>query len=182
MKAIEVLERIREVFNEINKPVQPVAMLDAKLQDGTMVQVTELAVGGIVTIEGVPAPAGEHTLEDGTIIVVGDNGAIMEIKPKAESEIEIEIEAPEMEMASKFAAFENMTSEKFSSYEAKFIAYEQRFAEYEGKLSKYMQAMETLMNLTQTLASAPTGQPDAAVKPQQFSEVKKSYDILFTKK
>lgn len=178
MKAIEVLERIREVFNEINKPVQPVEMLDAKLQDGTMVQVTELAVGGIVTIEGVPAPAGEHTLEDGTVIVVGDNGAITEIKPKAE----IEVEAPEMDMSSKFAAFENMTSQKFSSYEAKFSAYEQRFAEYETKLSKYMQAMETLMNLTQTLASAPTGQPDAAVKPQQFSEVKKSYDILFSKK
>ena len=178
MKAIEVLEQIRQVFNEINKPVQPVAMLDAKLMDGTAVQVTELAVGGIVTIDGVPAPAGEHTLEDGTTIVVGDNGAITEIKPK----VEIEVEVPEMEMASKFAAFENMTSEKFTSYEAKFSAYEQRFAEYESKLSKYMQAMETLMNLTQTLASAPTGQPDAAVKPQQFNEVKKSYDILFSNK
>jgi hypothetical protein len=178
MKAIEVLEQIRQVFNEINKPVQPVAMLDAKLMDGTAVQVTELAVGGIVTIDGVPAPAGEHTLEDGTTIVVGDNGAITEIKPK----VEIEVEAPEMEMASKFAAFENMTSEKFTSYEAKFSAYEQRFAEYESKLSKYMQAMETLMNLTQTLASAPTGQPDVAVKPQQFNEVKKSYDILFSNK
>jgi hypothetical protein len=178
MKAIEVLEQIRQVFNEINKPVQPVAMLDAKLLDGTAVQVTELAVGGIVTIDGVPAPAGEHTLEDGTTIVVGDNGAITEIKPK----VEIEVEAPEMEMASKFAAFENMTSEKFTSYEAKFSAYEQRFAEYESKLSKYMQAMETLMNLTQTLASAPTGQPDVAVKPQQFNEVKKSYDILFSNK
>lgn len=180
MKAIEVLERIREVFNEINKPVQPVAMMDAKLQDGTMVQVTELAVGGIVTINGVPAPAGEHTLEDGTTIVLGDNGAIMEIKPKVETEVEIEV--PEMEMASKFAAFENMTTEKFSGYEAKFSAYEQRFAEYEGRLTKAMQVIDGLLNLTQTIASAPTGQPDASVKPQQFSEVKKSYDILFSKK
>ena len=180
MKAIEVLERIREVFNEINKPVQPVAMMDAKLQDGTMVQVTELAVGGIVTIDGVPAPAGEHTLEDGTVIVLGDNGAIMEIKPKVETEIEIEV--PEMEMASKFAAFENMTTEKFSGYEAKFSAYEQRFAEYEGRLTKAMQVIDGLLNLTQTIASAPTGQPDASVKPQQFSEVKKSYDVLFSKK
>lgn len=180
MKAIEVLERIREVFNEINKPVQPVAMMDAKLQDGTMVQVTELAVGGIVTINGVPAPAGEHTLEDGTTIVLGDNGAIMEIKPKVETEVEIEV--PEMEMASKFAAFENMTTEKFSGYEAKFSAYEQRFVEYEGRLTKAMQVIDGLLNLTQTIASAPTGQPDASVKPQQFSEVKKSYDILFSKK
>lgn len=180
MKAIEVLERIREVFNEINKPVQPVAMLDAKLQDGTMVQVTELAVGGIVTIEGVPAPVGEHTLEDGTVIVVGENGAITEIKPKVE--IEVEVEAPEMEMASKFAAFESMTSEKFSNYESKFSAYEQRFAEYEGRLTKAMQVIDGLLNLTQSIASAPTGQPDASVKPQQFAEVKKSYDILFSKK
>ena len=180
MKAIEVLERIREVFNEINKPVQPVAMMDAKLQDGTMVQVTELAVGGIVTIDGVPAPAGEHTLEDGTTIVLGDNGAIMEIKPKVETEVEIEV--PEIEMASKFAAFENMTTEKFSGYEAKFSAYEQRFAEYEGRLTKAMQVIDGLLNLTQTIASAPTGQPDASVKPQQFSEVKKSYDGLFSKK
>jgi hypothetical protein len=178
MKAIEVLERIREVFNEINKPVQPVAMLDAKLQDGTMVQVTELAVGGIVTIDGVPAPAGEHTLEDGTVIVLGENGAIMEIKPK----MEIEIEAPEMEMASKFSAFQSSTNEKFAAYESKFAAYESRFAEYETKLNKANQVIEGLLNLTQTLASAPTGQPDASVKPQQFSEVKKSYDILFSKK
>ena len=180
MKAIEVLEQIRQVFNEINKPVQPVAMLDAKLMDGTSVQVTELAVGGIVTIDGVPAPAGEHTLEDGTVIVVGDNGAITEIKPKVE--VEIEVEGPEMEMASKFAAFESMTAEKFSGYEAKFSAYEQRFAEYESRLTKAMQVIDGLMNLTQSIASAPTGQPDVAVKPQQFNEVKKSYDILFSKK
>jgi hypothetical protein len=153
-------------------------MLDAKLQDGTMVQVTELAVGGIVTIDGVPAPAGEHTLEDGTVIVLGENGAIMEIKPK----MEIEIEAPEMEMASKFSAFQSSTNEKFAAYESKFAAYESRFAEYETKLNKANQVIEGLLNLTQTLASAPTGQPDASVKPQQFSEVKKSYDILFSKK
>jgi len=180
MKAIEVLEKIREVFNEMNKPVQPVAMLEAKLQDGTIVQVTELAVGGIVTIDGVPAPAGEHTLEDGTVIVLGENGAIMEIKPKVE--VEIEVEAPEMEMASKFSAFQSSTNEKFAAYESKFAAYEARFAEYESKLNKANQVIEGLLNLTQTLASAPTGQPDASVKPQQFSEVKKSYDILFSKK
>ena len=179
MKAIEVLERIREVFNEINKPVQPVAMLDAKLQDGTMVQVTDLAVGGIVTIDGVPAPAGEHTLEDGTVIVLGENGAIMEIKPKME--IEIEVEAGK-DMNEKFSAFQSSTNEKFAAYESKFAAYESRFAEYETKLNKANQVIEGLLNLTQTLASAPTGQPDVSVKPQQFSEVKKSYDILFSKK
>jgi len=181
MKAIEVLERIREVFNEINKPIQPVSMLDAMLKDGTKVQVTELAVGGIVTIEGTPAPAGEHTLEDGTVIVLGENGAIMEIKPKEEEEIEIEVEMPE-DMSAKFNAFQSSANEKFSSYEAKFAAYESRFADYESKLNKANQVIEGLLNLTQTLAQTPTGTPDSSIKSEsKFSEQKmKSYDILFS--
>lgn len=179
MKAIEVLEKIREVFNEINKPIQPMAMLDAVLKDGTKVQVTELAVGGIVTIEGTPAPLGEHMLEDGTVIVVGENGAITEIKPK--QEVEIEVEMPE-DMSAKFSAFQSSANEKFSSYEAKFAAYESRFAEYENKLNKANQVIEGLLNLTQTLAQTPTGTPDNSIKAEShFSEQKmKSYDILFS--
>ena len=38
-------------------------MMEAKLKDGTIVEVTELAIGGIVTIEGVAAPVGEHMLD-----------------------------------------------------------------------------------------------------------------------
>jgi hypothetical protein len=188
MKATEIIEKLRLTFNElVNTPKQEeiVKMIEATLMDGTKVEVTELAVGGIVTIDGVPAPVGEHTLSDGTMIVLGDNGAILEIKP-AESEVEVEIEAKKKddEMMNSFSAFQNSTNEKFASYESKFANYEQKFADYETRLNKATQVIEGLLNLTQTLAEAPTGVADAAIKSEsKFSKNTKEdfkYDILFS--
>jgi DNA-directed RNA polymerase subunit F len=165
-----ILEKVQQFFVELVKedqsfavapemapvsgtPEMAVKMMDAKLADGTMVQVTELAVGGVVTIEGMPAPVGEHKLEDGTIIVLGDNGAIMEIKPATTEEV-----APIMEdMSAKFAAFENATNEKFAAYEEKFAA-------YETKLTQANKVIEGLMQISKMLVEAPQGTPDASVK------------------
>jgi uncharacterized short protein YbdD (DUF466 family) len=136
----------------------PVKMMEAKLKDGTIVEVTELAVGGIVTIEGVPAPVGEHTLESGDMIVLGDNGVIMEIKPKMEDEVSVEVEVPVVEdMSAKFAAFESATNEKFTAYESKF-------AQYEAKLVQANKVIEGLMQISKMLVEAPQSAPDAGVK------------------
>jgi len=115
--AQNILEKVSMFFAELvgaeempavsGEPKAEVKMMEAKLKDGTIVEVTELAVGGVVTIEGQPAPVGEHELEDGTIIVLGDNGAIMEIKPKMEVEVEVEAKKDEEvkeDMSAKFAA------------------------------------------------------------------------------
>ena len=144
-------------------------MMQAKLKDGTVVEVTEMAVGGIVTIEGMPAPVGEHELEDGTKIVLGDNGVIMEIMPKVEEEApSIETEVPVVEdMSAKFAAFENVTNEKFAAYEDKFAA-------YEVKLTQANKVIEGLMQISKMLVEAPQVQADSSVKTSNaFSEVKK---------
>ena len=144
-------------------------MMEAKLKDGTVVEVTELAIGGIVTIEGMPAPVGEHELEDGTKIVLGDNGVIMEIMPKSEEDAPaIEIEVPVVEdMSAKFAAFESATNEKFASYEDKFLA-------YEVKLTQANKVIEGLMQISKMLVEAPQVQADSSVKTSNaFSEVKK---------
>jgi hypothetical protein len=56
MKATEIIEKLRLTFNElVNTPKQEqvVKMIEATLMDGTKVEVTELAIGGIVTIDGV---------------------------------------------------------------------------------------------------------------------------------
>lgn len=135
-----------------------VKMMEAKLKDGTIVEVTELAVGGIVTIEGMPAPVGEHILESGETIVLGDNGVIMEIKPKMEDEVSVEVEVPVVEdMSAKFAAFESATNEKFT-------AYENKFAQYEAKLSQANKVIEGLMQISKMLVEAPQSAPDAGVK------------------
>jgi hypothetical protein len=167
-----ILEKVQQFFVELVKedqsfavapemapvsgtPEMAVKMMDAKLADGTMVQVTELAVGGVVTIDGMPAPVGEHKLEDGTTIVLGDNGAIMEIKPASK---EVEVEVPVVEdMSAKFAAFENATNEKFAAYEEKFAA-------YETKLTQANKVIEGLMQISKMLVEAPQGTPDASIK------------------
>ena len=169
-----ILSQVQEFFSELVKgeenfsdtmpPVSgtpeaaPVKMMEAKLKDGTMVEVTEMAVGGVVTIAGAPAPVGEHMLEDGTMIVLGDNGVIMEIKP-AEAKVEVEVEASKVEdeMSAKFAAFESATNEKFQ-------AYEEKFAQYEGKLTQANKVIEGLMQISKMLVEAPQAAPDASVK------------------
>jgi hypothetical protein len=168
-----ILSQVQEFFSELVKGEEtfaetmpeasgtpeaaPVKMMEAKLKDGTMVEVTEMAVGGIVTIAGAPAPVGEHMLEDGTMIVLGDNGVIMEIKP-AEAKAEVEIELPVVEdMSAKFAAFESATNEKFQ-------AYEEKFAQYEGKLSQANKVIEGLMQISKMLVEAPQAAPDSSVK------------------
>jgi len=171
----EIIEKLRLTFNElVNNAEVPAAAPEmivptmAKLKDGTEVEISEMGVGGIVTIQGVPAPVGDHELEDGTVITVGDNGAITAIVPATTEPAMVE------DMSAKFSAFELSTNEKFASYEAKF-------ADYEAKLKKATKVIEGLLNLTQTLAEAPTGTPDPIVKTtNNFKEEKgNSYDILF---
>jgi hypothetical protein len=152
----------------------------AKLADGTEVEISELSVGGIVTIAGVPAPVGDHTLEDGTVISVGDNGAITAIVPSADAPAMVEdmgnMDKKKMGMEEIFSAFETSTNEKFASYEAKF-------ADYEAKLSKATKVIEGLISLTQTLSETPTGTPDPIVtKTNNFKSEeapKKDYRGLF---
>jgi hypothetical protein len=185
MKATEILQKLKEQFAElVAQPMQtPVKMISATLEDGTAIEVTALEIGGIVTIAGVPAPAGDHKLSDGTLIVVGENGAIMEIE-SAKNEIPEDAVMPPMDapmdMSAKFSSLETATNEKFASYESKFADYETKFAQYESKLNKATQLIEGLMNLTKTLAETPTGTPDVAVKNNFTETKKKDYSILFS--
>ena len=184
--AQNILEKVSLFFAELvnnedmpmpsGEPKAEVKMMEAKLKDGTIVEVTELAVGGIVTIEGVPAPVGEHELESGDVIVLGDNGAIMEITPKKQDEVSVEVEVPEVEdMSAKFAAFESATNEKFS-------AYENKFAQYEAKLGQANKVIEGLMQISKMLVEAPQSAPDAGVKTSNnFAEAKTDAKAEFNK-
>jgi hypothetical protein len=140
-----------------------------------------MGVGGVVTIQGQPAPVGDHTLEDGTVISVGDNGVISAVTLSDGS-------TPPMveDMGAKFSAFETSTNEKFASYESKFANYEQRFADYETKLNRAVQVIDGLLSLTTQLSETPTGVPDATIKPtnnfknENIEDKWKGYDTLFS--
>lgn len=177
MQAKEIIQKLKEQFAElVNQPSQaPIQLMQSTLKDGTKIEVTALEVGGIVTIEGVPAPIGKHELSDGTMIVVGENGAITEM-----TEVEKEMKPMVEDMGAKFSNLESSTNQKFASYETKFANYELKFADYESKLNKATVMIEGLINLTKTLAETPTGAPDMAVK-NNFTETKqKDYSILFS--
>lgn len=66
-------------------PAAPAALnTDYTLKDGvTAVSIDKLEVGGVVMIAGVPAPAGEHELADGTKVTVGEGGLITAVMPSA---------------------------------------------------------------------------------------------------
>lgn len=184
--AQNILEKVSMFFAELvgaedmpmpsGEPKAEVKMMEAKLKDGTVIEVSEMAVGGIVTIAGAPAPAGEHMLESGDVIVLGDNGAIMEIKPKKEDEVSVEVEVPQVEdMSAKFAAFESATNEKFTAYESKF-------AQYEAKLGQANKVIEGLMQISKMLVEAPQSAPDAGVKTSNnFAEAKTDAKAEFEK-
>lgn len=83
-----------------NTPIaEPVAMGEAKLVDGTLVKydTPELVIGSMITVvtpDGeFPAPAGEHTLENGTVITVDETGKVTEIATKEEETPEVVVEA-----------------------------------------------------------------------------------------
>lgn len=98
--AKDILHQVKEFFNTLiapapvapvaPAPVAPVAMAtEYTLSDGTTkVTIDKLEAGGIVKIKDmagmeVIAPAGEHTLQDGTVLVVSEGGMISEVRAVA---------------------------------------------------------------------------------------------------
>ena len=196
MNPKEILEKLKLTFNELvnnagevpagtaapaESTPEMVQPIKAKLADGTEVEISELGVGGVVTIAGQPAPVGDLTLEDGTVLTIGDNGAITVIVAPADAPAMVEdmgnMDKKKLGIEEIFSAFEASTNEKFASYEAKF-------ADYEAKLSKATKVIEGLISLTQTLSETPTGVPDSAISQTssfKSEESKKDYRGLFTK-
>lgn len=93
----EVLNAIKTLKTYLGMEVK---LEQLKLVDGAVLEADSFVAGQsvfIVTPEGdkVPAPVGEHELEDGRILVITEEGIVGEIKEKMEEEPqgEVEVEA-----------------------------------------------------------------------------------------
>ncbi len=82
----EAVEKIRNmVFGDMEKqlatpvPAETQKFMEYKLKSGAVVSIDKLEVGGSVTLNGEPAPDGEHEFEDGGKIVTA-GGLITEVK------------------------------------------------------------------------------------------------------
>jgi hypothetical protein len=166
---IELLQEVKKlVFQEETMPAPSYS-----LEDGTKVLIDKLEVGGVVTLEdGSPAPVGEHTLADGSKVILAEGGVIAEIMPKeVEDKVEIEIESKEdekkkedEEMKKKIAEMEG----KFSAYDASFSALQSDYESLKAAFGKQGEAMQGLINLVETLVNVPSQAP--AEVPNNFKK------------
>lgn len=171
--------------DEVAPAGQAPSYTEVPLEDGTILKVSALEVGGeviLVNPDGsgeVPAPEGEHKLADGTVLVVkkeGEKTVIAEIKPAAEMKKD---EKPSTEAA--FAAIE----EKFAALKAEALENNKALkAELEAvklKLAKNSATIKQTVEVVEAFGNIPTAQP--IVKPTSIVNKKKDVlDVLFKNK
>jgi hypothetical protein len=173
MKAKEALEQIKSLLfadEAGNAPEVVTEFAEGVLTDGTIVKFDKLEVGGIISVvteEGeVPAPVGEHELEDGTIIVVSEPGVISEIKMAEGEEIAVEIEVEQ-------------SKEETFNYDDKFLEISENFnhkmTEIENKVSALNDVTKKLIEFMEafaTIESAPESQAPKNIFLAQNKNVK----------
>jgi uncharacterized protein YuzE len=173
MNPQEAILKIKALFDDNIAPIEveaevapmveesKVEMAEYSLMDGTKVEISALEIGGLVTLEGEPAPVGDHELMDGTEITLDENGKITAIETKVvEASPEVDFEAgydkkKEEEMAEEFNA---KIAELIEANDAKI-------AELENKVK---QGFAQVAELIEAISSTPTEDP--IKKPSSFTE------------
>jgi seryl-tRNA synthetase len=151
MPPVEVPAPIQEAIDEV-----PVTFAEYSLMDGTKVMVSELAIGGEVTLEdGTPAPAGQHQLADGTYIVLDDAAKILSIEtPEAEAK---EADETPAEMGKKM---DEKMADEIASLVAENENLKTQVAQLEAKVKNgFSQVAELIEALTKTPNAEPIVQP-----------------------
>ena len=161
MKAKEALDQIKSLlFSDdavvTNEVVTEFA--EGVLADGTIVKFDKLEVGGVISIvtdEGeVPAPVGEHELEDGTMIIIVEAGIIAEVKAMEEEEVaEVEVEVVE-EMSADVVNYDAKFQEISEAFNSKMSEIETKVTSLNEVTKKLIEFMEAFA----TIESAPESQ------------------------
>ena len=177
MNAQEAILKIKALFEDNAAPVKEdeadmtkveetkVEMAEYSLMDGTKVEISALEVGGLVTIEGQPAPAGDHELMDGTEITLDENGKITEIETKvveASPEVDTEVEAgadyKDKKMQEMAEQFEAKIAELI---DAKNVS-DAKVLDLENKVKQgFAQVAELIEALSNTTSEDPIKKPNS---------------------
>lgn len=186
MTPIEALLKIKQMFAEMPQPVQAQEMPEVEvsiepaapeykeyvLKSGAKVKIDKLEIGGKVMLvddagNESPAPAGEHELADGMVIVLDEASTIVEIKtPEME---EVPVESPDAEELKKKIAEMQSELEQMAGYKKK---QEEKMAEVEAKFSK---AISELTDVVVGLIQTPSAEPTESNK-QNFNKAVPSKD------
>lgn len=102
MKATEILSKAKELLS-IETEVVEVKLAQATLENGTVIEAEEMAAGQEIFIvtedEKVALPVGDYKLEDGTALIVEEEGIISSIGEEAPAEEEATESTEEVEAA-----------------------------------------------------------------------------------
>ena len=199
MNSKEALLQIKNLLfanqEEVIQEEVVVEFAEGVLADGTIVSFDKLEVGGklsVVTPDGeIPAPIGEHELEDGTIVVVLEEGVIAEIKAPqvaeevvAETmaeEVVVEVEPmedePSVDVSAEIAKLEEDLSLKIAELSAKVDMLNEvsaKLVEFLDNYAKKPMAEETQAPKNVFYAQNKTSKLDAQKRLQNiFSQLKK---------
>lgn len=154
------LEAIKKVLFNTEAPApapeQPAAFAEYTLKDGTVVSISELAVGGTAMIGDQPAPAGTHELADGGSITVGEGGVITGV---------------DVESGEDMGKQKQDYSEQFAAIESRFAQQDQIIKQqgemlqhFDAALKQSGETMKQLLEVVEQLAKAPTADPAEAPK------------------
>jgi hypothetical protein len=186
MNAQEAILKIKALFEDNVAPVEEVQaeetkveetkveMAEYSLMDGTKVEISALEIGGLVTIEGQPAPAGDHELMDGTEITLDESGKIIEIETKVEEvtpEVDTEL-GDKKDYEEKMAELSEQFAAKFAELIEAKNASDLKVLELESKVK---QGFAQVAELIEALSNTPSEDP--IQKPNSFNSFIKTNDI-----
>ena len=170
MTTLEAINKIKQMFAEAGElPVASVeptqSFAEYSLKSGAKVMIDKLEVGGKVSLidEGgneSPAPAGEHELIDGSVIVLDEAATILSVKVPEVEVPEVEVEAKDYEKKGE----EDMMKKKIDEMQRQLdeikMAYDAKLASQELKFSKGISDIsDVLVQILNTPSANATEQP-----------------------
>ena len=178
-----MLNKVKEVLGvELNEETQEVKLAQATLENGTVIESEDFAVGSEVFIvtedEKVALPVGDYTLEDGEILKVEEEGIIAsigaaeEVEEEASEEVEA-AEEEEMKYATKeeLAEVKKMIEEIKSMIEPKEEMSSEEVEEPKEELSEEVEEVELS-----------TEEPVAKVTHNPEAETKRNLNLFAQKR
>jgi len=175
MEAKKALEQIKsllfaeQVAEVVSQEEVAIEFAEGVLADGTIVKFDKLEAGGmisVVTPDGeIPAPVGEHELEDGTIIVVAEEGIIAEVKMVEadgnEEEVAVEMSEEDDAPAIEEEVIAEPQVDRFAEISE---AFNSKLAEVESKVDLLNDVTKKLVEFMDAFAKVETTQETQAPK------------------
>lgn len=165
MKTTEMLKRIQTLLNT------RVELEDRKLDNGTVISADEFAEGQPVFIvtedERIPMPIGEYQMEDGSMLVVEEEGVIAAIKSAEAEEEEVEeVVEEEAQVEEEMSEVKEPKKVVESNIVETHFSEEQKSELVEAILSSVNPLIEELQNKVSELEAKLSAETEVEVKEE----------------